>query len=468
MFIEIQSTKLTLTLLAHSVLLALLCIALPAGGSAQTNPSAQVQGQSQKTQTPEPPQQKVQAPAPEDQVETLKIETDLVTVPVIVTDRNGLYIPGLLKSDFSISENGVQQEIAFFATTSVPFHVVLMLDTSGSTQDKIGLMQQAAVAFIEQLQTRDRVKVISFDDRIHDLNPFTNDRSVLKSAVYRTRSGQGTKLYDAFALALSSLAHIQGRKAIVLFTDGVDYHSDYASFDGTLRGLDEEEVLVYPIRYNTREAIERLARQQSDQVPQLPTIDVIRKPPAGTTVPTFPSDDPNPIPTSGTPNQTGPFGLPLPGEILRRRREDERERDRRDRDRLPTDRLPPPSDGRQGRTDTDSWPDRKDEPEASRGSTSRREQDSTGMMLDHLYFTADRYLKALAEKSGGRLLRADNLGSLPEAFANIAGELRTQYSIGYYPTNKARDESYRTIKVNSTRKNVAIRARPGYRAPSGG
>ena len=89
-------------------------------------------------------------------------------------------------------------------------------------------------------------------------------------------------------------------------------------------------------------------------------------------------------------------------------------------------------------------------------------------MLDHLYSTADSYLKAVAEKSGGRLLRADNLGYLPQAFANIAGELRTQYSIGYYPTNKARDESYRNIKVNSTRKNVAIRARPGYRAPGGG
>jgi VWFA-related protein len=102
------------------------------------------------------------------------------------------------------------------------------------------------------------------------------------------------------------------------------------------------------------------------------------------------------------------------------------------------------------------------------GQPSRRGHDSTGMLLDHLYFTADSYLKALAEKSGGRLLRADTLGSLPEAFANIAAELRTQYSIGYYPTNKMRDDGYRKIKVSSSRKNVAIRARPGYRAPSGG
>jgi Ca-activated chloride channel family protein len=466
MLINIQSRRLILTVIARISLLALLCISFPVGSNAQAGRSGRVQGETQKTQRPEPAQQKPEPPAPEDQkeVETLRIETDLVTVPVIATDRNGLYIPDLVKNDFSISEDGVPQEIAFFATISVPFHVILMLDTSASTQEKLGLIQQAAVAFIEQLQSRDRVKVISFDDQVHDLNDFTNDRAALKAAIYRSRSGQGTKLYDAFALALSSLGRIQGRKAIVLFTDGVDYHSDSASFDGTLRGLDEEGVLVYPIRYNTREDTERIARQQSDEVRQLPTIGVIRTPPAGTTVPTFPSDDPSPIPTSGTRNKTGPFGLPLPDEIMRRRREDERERDR---DRLPPDRLPPTAGRRPGNT-RDSWPDRRNEPDATPGSTSRRGQDSIGMLLDHLYFTADSYLKALADKSGGRLLRADTLRSLPDAFANIAAELRTQYSIGYYPTNKSRDEGYRKIKVNSTRKNVAIRARPGYRAPSGG
>lgn len=470
-FNEIQSRELMLTLIARIFMLSLLCIFLPVDSFAQAGRSGRTPDQNQKTQRPEPAPPKPEPGAPEDQkeVETLKIETDLVTVPVIATDRNGLYIPDLLKNDFSISEDGVQQEIAFFATISVPFHLILMLDTSASTQEKLGLIQQTAVAFVEQLQSRDRVKVISFDDQVHDLNDFTNDRGVLKAAIYRTRSGQGTKLYDAFALALTSLARIQGRKAIVMFSDGVDYHSDWASFDGTLRGLDEEGVLVYPIRYNTREDTERIARQQSDQGQQLPTISVVRTPPAGTTAPTFPSDDPNAIPTSGTRNKTGPYGLPLPDEILRRRREGERERDReRDRDRLPPARLPAP-DRRPGGTDTsDSWPDRRNEPDATPGSASRRGQDSIGMLLDHLYFTADSYLKALAEKSGGRLLRADTLGSLPDAFANIAAELRTQYSIGYYPTNKARDDGYRKIRVNSTRKNVAIRARPGYRAPSGG
>jgi VWFA-related protein len=85
-------------------------------------------------------------------------------------------------------------------------------------------------------------------------------------------------------------------------------------------------------------------------------------------------------------------------------------------------------------------------------------------MLDAAYYKADSYLKQLAEKSGGRLLRADTLGSLPDAFAQIAAELRTQYMLGYYPLNKDRDERYRKIKVATTRKNVAIRARPGYLA----
>jgi Ca-activated chloride channel family protein len=89
-------------------------------------------------------------------------------------------------------------------------------------------------------------------------------------------------------------------------------------------------------------------------------------------------------------------------------------------------------------------------------------------MLDQLYLTADSYLKALADKSGGRLLRADTLVSLPDAFAKIAAELRTQYLLGYYPTNAAHDGQYRKIKITTSRKDVAVRARPGYRAPSGG
>jgi Ca-activated chloride channel homolog len=233
-------------------------------------------------------------------IDTLKTDTNLVTIPVVATDGSGLYVPDLRQDEFTIFENDVKQEIALFATVNAPFHVILMLDTSASTEEKLRPIQQAALAFLSQLKPADRVKVISFDDEVRELNEFTNDRNELKTAIMKTRSGHGTKLYDAFGTALDSIRAIRGRKAIVLFTDGVDFHSDMATFDGTLRGLDEEAVIVYPIRYDTRAETEKLAREQTDDPGrQLPTIGVIRTPPAGTTAPTFPSDDPNSVPTGG-------------------------------------------------------------------------------------------------------------------------------------------------------------------------
>src|SRR5258708_2396396 len=196
--------------------------------------------------------------------DTVKIDTNLVTIPVVATDAAGLYLTDLRRDEFTIYENDIKQDIAFFATVNAPFHVILMLDTSASTEEKLRPIRQAALAFLDQLKPADRVKVISFDDEVRDLNEFTNDRQELKTAIMKTRSGRGTKLYDAFGLALDSIRAIRGRKAIVLFTDGVDYHSDMATYVDTLRGLDEEGVIVYPIRYETRADTERLARKEAD------------------------------------------------------------------------------------------------------------------------------------------------------------------------------------------------------------
>ena len=378
------------------------------------------------------------------EVDILKTDTDLVTVPVTAVDRGGVSIIDLRQEEFAIAEDGVPQQIAFFGRVSAAFHVVLMLDTSSSTQDKLREIQQAAYAFVEQLQPVDRVKVISFDDQVKDLNEFTNKRDVLRRAIESTRPGQGTKVYDAVELALNTIRSIRGRKAIVLFSDGMDWHSDAATFDSTLRWLDEEGVVVYPIRYDTRATTEQLAREQAGESTRLPTIDVIRNPsPGGTTPPTFPGGDS--VPT--TTQRTGPWGLPLPDTVMRRPRTDPgRQPDPRDSrpTNLPGERQPPI-------VTTD---DRRE----------RRPDDSIGRMLDVAYGKADSYLNQLAEKSGGRLLRADTLASLPQAFSQIAAELRTQYLLGYYPINKERDERYRKIKVTTARKNVVLRARPGYLA----
>jgi len=419
---------------------------------AQSKPATQKQQQPQPSATP---------PNEPEDVETLKTDTDLVTVPLIATNRDGLYITDLRQEEFKIAEDGVQQEIAFFGKVAAPFHVVLMLDTSSSTKDHIRQIQQAAFTFVQQLQPADRVKVISFDDKIRDLNEFTADREVLRAAINRTAPGEGTKVYDAMDLAMNTLRKIRGRKAIVLFSDGMDWYSDKATLEGNVRFLDEEGVVVYPIRYDTRATTERLAREQAgESTPALPTIDVIRKPPpSGTTAPTFPGGDG--VPTTGS-QRTGPFGLPLPDEIMRRRREEERNR-------YPDPSRGPAPTGGPGEIP----PDRRDKtiprvpdskPPVGTVPTDRREDESIKGMLDLAYMTADSYLKTLAEKSGGRLLRADTIGSLPDAFAQIAAELRTQYMLGYYPLNKERDERYRKIKVETTRKNVVIRSRPGYLA----
>jgi len=451
----------------------LLAFSLAIFGQARRRPQQKpASAPAQPTPEPSPSAQ----PTPTE-AETLKIDTNLVTIPVVVTDRTGHYLPDVQQDELTVFENGVQQSIAFFHKVSAPFHVVLMLDTSASTEEKLRQIQTAAIAFVEQLQAADRVKIISFDDQVRELNEFTNDRASLKSAIARTHSGQGTKLYDAFGVALDSIRTITGRKAIVLFTDGVDMYSDRATYDGTLRGLDEEGVIVYPIRYDTRAETEAMVRRQAEETgPQLPTIGVIRTPPSGTTVPTFPSDDPDSVPTRGTKPGGGILGLPSPAEIMRGRRTTTDPRDPRndpqndpggrpgDTSRRREPRLPDPTGPGTPDPPANKPPDPISLPDRR---TDRRSDDSIGTMLDMAYRTADGYLAALADKSGGRLLRADTLLSLPDAFARIAAELRTQYSIGYYPTNTTHDGLYRAVKVSISRKNTAVRAKPGYRAPTG-
>ena len=395
-------------------------------------------------------------------IETLKIDTNLVTVPVIASSRTGAYIADVRKEEFKLSEDGVPQEIAFFATVNAPFHVVLLIDTSASTEEKLVQIQRAAVAFVNQLSPRDKTKVISFDEELHDLNEFTSDKEMLRAAIGNTHSGHGTRAYDAVQMALDVLRPIQERKAIVIFTDGVDWHSESSTFESTIHDLDESGIIVYPIRFDTRVETERLARKQQQETNggSLPTSDIIRHPPNGTTPTTFPGDEP--FPTKGIPRS--PLPIPPPSVIFGRGNS------------IPPGSSPtdpfPDSDPQSGRTDPRSSGRRtgRDDPRMGRDPgtiNDRRRDDSLSAMLDSLYLMADSYLKELADRSGGQVYRADTVSALPQAFAAIAAELRTQYLLGYYPTNREHDGAYRKIQVKTSRKDIAIRARPGYRARSG-
>ncbi|MBV9217009.1 MAG: VWA domain-containing protein [Acidobacteria bacterium] len=184
--------------------------------------------------------------------EIIKVETNLVTMPVSVLDRDGRFISGLQKNDFQIFENGVQQKVDYFQSTEQPFTVVLLLDVSPSTAFRIDEIQNAAISFVNQLRPGDRVEVIAFDEDVHLLCAPTSDRYRLESAIQQARFGDGTSLYEAVDYTISQqLRTMQGRKAVVLFTDGVDTTSRRASYESTVRDTEEIDALFYTVRYDT-------------------------------------------------------------------------------------------------------------------------------------------------------------------------------------------------------------------------
>ena len=194
-------------------------------------------------------------PSISEETEVVKVETNLVTMPVSVVDRDGRFISGLQQKDFRIFENGVEQSVGYFQSVEQPFTVVLMIDVSPSTAFQIDEIQEGAIAFVNQLRPADKVMVISFDERVHILCQPTNNRNVLRNAIYQAQFGDGTSIYDAVDYAINrELVNIQGRKAVVIFTDGVDTTSRRSNFESTIADVEEVDALFYPIRYNTQKS----------------------------------------------------------------------------------------------------------------------------------------------------------------------------------------------------------------------
>jgi VWFA-related protein len=191
-----------------------------------------------------------QRPNGDGEDEVVKLESTLVSIPLLVSDRSGRYIPQLSKSDFMLYEDGVEQKIASFGSEQVPFNVVLLLDVSPSVSGSIKDIQDAAIAFVRQLREQDRVMVVSFDRNIHYLSDFTSDRRELEWAIRRANMGGGTSVYDAvYETVDRKLRNIEGRKALILFSDGDDTTSSRASYDDAVNMVSESDVLVYGLRY---------------------------------------------------------------------------------------------------------------------------------------------------------------------------------------------------------------------------
>ncbi|HEX7333847.1 MAG TPA: VWA domain-containing protein [Pyrinomonadaceae bacterium] len=194
--------------------------------------------------------------------DVVRIDTNLVTVPVSVLDRQGRFISDLQRQQFTVFENGVEQKIAYFESTEKPFTVALLLDTSGSTFFHLWEIKEAAITFAKQLRPQDRVLVVTFDRLVMLLTEATNDQNVVTEAVERNAiTGFSTRLYDAIELVIKArLNKIDGRKAIVLFSDGVDTASYQATYKSTLREIDELDVLIYPIQYDTTDFVDAQTR----------------------------------------------------------------------------------------------------------------------------------------------------------------------------------------------------------------
>ena len=291
-----------------------------------------------------------------DEGSVVRVSTSLITVPAIVMDRNGRYFANLRKEDFRIFEDGVEQNISYFASVEKPFTVALMLDVSGSTQLQLSQIREAANTFVSRLRFNDRMMALSFDGEIHVLTEPMSVSSIRQTKLRIPPVVDGTVLYDAVDFTLKRMAQIPGRKAIVLLTDGVDENSHMSSLKSTLADIAEQDVLIYTVQYNT--------------LPQLPQrLSIIKN-------------------------------------------------------------------------------------EKARRKVQER--------LMKGYALSEPYLRELADKTGGRFYKADDLRDVGPAFEAITAELGVQYSLGYYPKTNSSGNDQRAIKVRVRYPNLVVRARDSY------
>jgi VWFA-related protein len=234
----------------------------------------------------------------ESDAEVITVNTEMVSVPVKILDRKGRFVSGLTKENFQILEDNLPQEITYFSNEQQPFTVALVLDMSYSATFKIAEIHSAAMAFVSQLRPNDKVMVVAFNEEVMVLTQPTNDRKVLQTAIKSTAIGSGTSLYEAIDLVINEkLKKIAGRKAIVLFTDGVDTTSRRANDMNNLSDALELDALVYPIKYDTFNDVQALKNKP-----------VIAKQPIPSPIPSQnKSPFPFPFPTTGvgTPSSQG-------------------------------------------------------------------------------------------------------------------------------------------------------------------
>jgi len=177
---------------------------------------------------------------------TFKSGTQVVSLFVTVADAQKRLVPDLTKEDFEVFDNEKAQTITYFDNSVHPITVVVMLDTSGSMTLTIDLLKKASEQFLIRLLPDDKAKVGAFNDKVQISARFTNNRDELVSAAKDLDFGNGTRLWDAVGMSLDELKGIEGRRVILVFTDGDDTESK-TSLGTVIDRARAEEVMIYAI-----------------------------------------------------------------------------------------------------------------------------------------------------------------------------------------------------------------------------
>jgi Ca-activated chloride channel family protein len=248
-----------ITVAAIVGLLSLLLIAV-AFAQSQTKPQP-TPPQPAQPQTPIPGNQtRSQAGEEVGEDDVIRVNTNLVTSAALVIGRDRKYVPTLRRQDFHVFEDGVEQELAYFAPVDRPFTVALLIDNSHSTIFELRNIQDAAIALVNQMRANDRAVIISLADDIKTLAGPTNSKEVLRGAISNLKTGGDTRLYDAVDFAINrGMAGITGRKAILLLTDGVDNASRNATYQTNLNEIAQSDVQVYAVQFSTYALVSKQA-----------------------------------------------------------------------------------------------------------------------------------------------------------------------------------------------------------------
>ncbi len=342
---------------------------------------------------------RAQARPPRDQDEPIRLKTDLVTVNASVTGANTGPIKSLKADDFAIYEDGVKQKIGHFAATEEPYTLLLLLDISGSTREEIALMKRAARNFLGELRFDDRVGVIVFSREIEMIAEFTDPRAQAASAI------------DGIAMVEGEDGHRFTNKTGTSFYDALYLaveESPLKQAEGRKAivcmsdGVDSTSKMKFsdiaPLAEKSDASVYFLELNTEDA-----TLKGLLKP----------KSDPGYVNFS-------------PGQIDRYYAEHDPDSLQRFR---PRETLSP--------------------------ETIREINGS-------LYKLSRRELRTLGERTGGRVYPVKTLSDLTGVYKQVSDELRSQYSIGYYPNNKAHDGSWRSIKVETRAPAATVRARSGY------